>query len=259
MIPKFLLDSEELFFDKESHSYKTNACSEFISVTQFIDKYSNPFDENGDILRRCAEKEGITPKELKKRWNDKGLKARMEGTKFHASVEHFIKTSQIKDDENKDLIEHFSKHRFKGRLFSEVKLFLPEASIAGTCDVLELKNNTICCKDFKRMEKRPNSFGFNKYLKYPINHLSDSKLSKYSIQISIYLYILKYRYGYKVGTDNCIFWVDAKNRKVEKIPVEYMEEEVITMISHWLNKDDNSDLDGLIGKSTQNVKDDFFD
>src|SRR3990167_9876162 len=106
-------------FEPVEHRYFNDKGEELISVSKLLSFYKQPFDEDGSILLRCAQKEGISPEELKKQWEDKKDSACVRGKNFHAQIEHFIKTGQILDKDYKDVIEKFALIKFDGKLKSE--------------------------------------------------------------------------------------------------------------------------------------------
>lgn len=232
---KFLDDAKLIDFDEKSHVYKLNG-KELISATTFIDLYATKFDHTGEILTRCAAKEGVSEKVLKKRWNDKGIKAAAIGSKIHAGIEHYLNTGKIRKNQYSEIFRHFSEYKYKGKLFSEIRIWDDSINICGTADLLEVIDNQIVIRDFKTNEKKPTGYSFGKYMKYPISHLGDSKITKYELQISLYLYILASKYNYEIGPGNCIYWVNRKKNIIEEIPINLRIDEIMAMIADYTYK-----------------------
>lgn len=232
---KFIEDQKLIKFEETSHLYKTLDDKELVSVTTFIQKFSEDFDSDGSILARCALKEGISEKELKKIWLKKGKDAADFGTKFHADIEFFIKNNKIKKNKNAPIIQNFKEnYKPSGEVFSESIIFDEDIGIAGCVDIIELHNNQIVVKDFKSNAKKPTDYSFGKNMKYPISHLPDSKLTKYELQISLYLYLLSSKYNYEIGEGNCIYWINRKKNIIEEMPVTLRMDEITAMIAHYL-------------------------
>lgn len=232
---QFLDDAKKIHFDEKAHEYSIGE-QKFVSVTSFIDTFSNPFDPDGAILARKAKELKTTPEQLKQVWQAKGEAAGAYGTLVHESVEHYLNTGKIKRNEHAATIKKFSKSfKFKGQLFSEVVLFDQELGISGTSDVVQIIDDQIVqVHDFKTNEKPLTDFSFNKKMLPPISHLNDSKLNKYFLQITLYLYLLSSKYGYEIGKNNYIFWLNRKTAEFEKILVQLKMEEVFAMIAHWM-------------------------
>lgn len=232
-IPQFLEDQKKITFLEKEHKYILDG-KEFISATQFIDFFKPGFDETGEILTRCAIKEGVSEKVLKKRWKDKGVKAGKIGSDIHANIEHYLNTGKIKKNQYSLLVNEFSKFKFKGRLFSEVRIFDEDLLISGTSDIVQLvDDNTLQIHDIKTNEKVPTDYSFGKYMNPPISHLPAGKLILYELQISLYLYLLSSKYGYNIGPNNFIFWTDRKNNKIKQIPIVLRINEIIDLIAHY--------------------------
>ncbi len=230
---KFLEDAKLVDFKEDTHQYFFQG-KELMPVTHFIEFFSWPFDESGEILARCAAKEGMSQKKLKKIWESKGDKAAKLGNLWHASIEHYIRTGKIRNNKFTDLVTKFTnQYSFKGQIFPEVRVYCPEVGICGTSDVVEIIDNKILnIKDWKS-NKKIDDWSYRRKMKYPVEYRNDSKLQKYSIQINIYSYLLCSKYGFTPGDDNCIFWIDQKKREITKIPVEINFHDIINMIGHY--------------------------
>lgn len=230
---KFLDDAKLIEFDEPTHKYTLDG-KKLISATTFIDLFATKFDSTGEILTKCAIKEGVSEKVLKKRWNDKRDKAARIGTKIHSCIEYYLNTGKIKKNKYSEIVKHFSQYKFQGKLFSEIRIWDADLGICGTADLLEVLSNKIIIRDFKSNEKKPTDYSFGKYMKYPISHLPDSKITKYELQISLYLYILSSKYGYEIGEGNCIYWINRKKNIIEEIPITLRLDEITSMIAHYI-------------------------
>ena len=254
-----MIDNKEtlkhISFDPEKHVYKTKDGRELCSVSRLIEKYSNPFDPTGSILRNCSVKRGISEEELSAEWKKKANDAAARGTTFHEQAQYFIETGKIKEGSDSDIIKKFKKIKFQGKLKAETILFSEEYGIAGTCDLIEyLDDELISIGDFKTNEKLTN-FSFNKQrLLPPISHLWDSKLQRYELQVSLYAFLLDEIYGYWINDLN-IFHINAKKRDINVYPVKYRRVEVQNLLNHYIGKPIIDPPESL----ESNEKDPFFD
>lgn len=232
---QFLEDSKLIHFDEPSHKY-TIGDQEFISATTFIKSFSEGFDKDGSILKRCAAKENIPEAELKARWAKKGEDAGVYGTFFHQCVEHFLNTGKIRKNEHYQTLSKFKDEvKFRGKVYSEVVLFDKDLGISGTSDLVQIIDNKIVqVHDIKTNEKPPTDYSFGRRMMRPVSHLNDSKLSHYFLQISLYLYLLSSKYGYSIGPNNYIFWLNRKKEQLERIKVELKLTEVVDMIGCFM-------------------------
>ncbi len=236
-IPQFVENSKLINFDPVLHKYTLNG-KELISVTTLISEFSEGFDKTGAILTKCAAKEGVSEKVLQKRWRKKGELAATRGKLWHATAEEYIKTGKIRKNKFTPILNQFiSDFKLRGELFPECVLFDSDMMIGGMSDLVQIIDGKICqVQDYKCLEKRPTDFGFGKYMLDPISHLSDSKMTKFSLQISFYLYILHSVYGYEIGDNNNIFWVNWKKDKIEKIPIQLRMREITEILAYWSYK-----------------------
>lgn len=228
----FLSGQSNLEFEPVSHVYKYNG-RELISVSSLISQYSTPFDVDGTITARKAAENGLTIEEQKSAWLKIGDESRNKGTQFHADIENYIKTKKIPNTPNKKLVKQFAKFKFKGALYSEVRLFNLFYGIAGTTDLIEvLPNNSINIFDLKTNKaKKMTRFSFGRKMLYPINNIFDSTLDKYEIQLSIYGYMLE-EAGWWVNSLT-IYHVDYDKQMIKIIPMNNRRKDVIRMLEHY--------------------------
>jgi hypothetical protein len=215
-----------------SHTYANENGVKYLSASKFLELFRKPFDPTGEIAARFAIKESyrlgreVTKEEIQARWKQKGIASADRGTNIHAVFESVIKNELIDEKDfarNKIGIEKFKKFYesdtgdkeydkeqnlkkdicFQGQLISEKCLWLDEYLIAGTSDVVEIipKASECCIYDFKTNEKiKPDVMRFKtqqgQHMLGPISHLPDSKWVYYSLQLSLYSYMMELK-GYR--------------------------------------------------------------
>lgn len=223
----------ELKFDAKEHVYThIPTGKKLISATQLIHKFSNIFDSTGEITAKCAAKKGITVEQQKQEWKDKLNRANEFGTALHSDLEQFVETGKIKNNENKKYIEQFAKIKFKGKLFSEIKLFDLDYEIAGTTDLIELiDENTIVLNDFKSNEKLVRYTPWQKRMLYPLDNIFDLNYHTYEIQLSLYSYILDNLGFFIKGIK--LFHFNRKSEKLEIHDIKYRRTDVINMLNYY--------------------------
>jgi hypothetical protein len=192
-------------FNEEDHSYVDNFGKTYRSVTTIIDNSFPKFDAE-TIAQRCAEKQGISKDELIAQWNEKGRQARYYGTRLHENCEH-----QILDQEDKLHIpsnmdeairfnaayEKVSKLKslfLKENLYPEYLIFSPTFGIAGTADLLAIKNeNEAYIFDWKVLSKdlQKESFNCECGSILPTLNIQNTNYWHYAIQLQLYEYLLK--------------------------------------------------------------------
>lgn len=229
---EFIPNQSKLEFEAESHKYTFNG-QILTSVSTIIHHYSTPFDVDGSITARKAAENGLTIQEQKEAWMKIGKDSRDRGTAFHADAEEYIKTKKIPDTVNKKLIKQFSKIKFKGLLFPEVRLFNTNFSMAGTTDLIEVfSDNSISLVDFKTNQaKKMSRFSFGRKMLYPLHNIWDSVLDRYELQISSYAYMLE-EAGWWVKSMK-ILHVDIDKQIIKEIPMANRRNDVVRMLTHF--------------------------
>lgn len=228
---------DEIEFEPTKHIYTVKKTGKkLISVSTLIHNYCKKFDEFGFIIKKCAAKEGITVEQLKARWDKKRDDSCDRGHLWHEQIENFLLTSKIINGPDKDIVKKVKKKiKFEGIVYPEVLVYSTDLMICGTADIVEYfpETNEIIIKDWKTNESLWKK-SYNKLL-YPLNHLNDNQITKYSLQLSLYAYLLELR-GFIIKKDKlCIFWINPESRDIEIIPINYLRNEVMNMINHYKN------------------------
>lgn len=224
--------NQKIKFDKKLHKYWDRNGNELISVTTLIHKFVPTFDPFGHILRNCAKKRGISPKEMKKEWDGIAKISTDKGTKFHKNIEDYINTGIITDNENKDLIEQFSNIKFNGKLETEKQIFNLDDKIAGTVDILEhLDKNTVNIFDIKTGKRLDKKARYGGYLLKPLEHIENANFNIYQLQLNTYRNILEHN---GLWVENLIIlYINPETQKIETHPVKYLTEEVKEMLKYY--------------------------
>jgi hypothetical protein len=224
-----------LVFDPVAHSYKNEFTGEFYtSVTRVIHKYKKPFDVE-TAASRVAKREGITKEDVKERWKKENDKSKDYGTELHAVIEKYLKTGTF-DPEYTIFIQAFldldvvSK---KDKLLVEHQVYSHEYKLAGTSDLIrEEKNGGFSVFDLKTNKKFNMYNQYNEYLLHPLEHLTASEYSIYSLQLSTYAYMYQNITGRRVNNIG-IFYYDRNNEKFSYYPMSYKKYDVLEMLNHY--------------------------
>ena len=206
----------DISIEPVAHIYNDSLGTSYTSVTKFVAKYSIPFDKSGMALK-CALRNCRPLNEVLSEWEQKGAYARLLGTEIHSVMEHLWK-----QDENvpnyKDM-EAFPgmKEDFEYRksicedLYNKMKDFYvpianeiivndPALGIAGTIDFVAYnkKTDTIDILDWKTSKSFSVSSGSQK-MKEPFEAYPNTNVSEYSLQLSLYKYIVEKHTNLKIG------------------------------------------------------------
>lgn len=198
-------------FEESSHRYSSiinNKEIKYCSGTQFLGKFYPQFDPNGVITARCAKKAGVTVEEIKATWAAKGAESCRLGTRTHELCEDVIQGNPIRntpeDEVEAKRFDFANKLATKMRnsidilgvekiIFSD-RLPVP---IAGTIDLLgrSRKTGEILILDWKTNKEIEKENKYNNFCLDPISHVPDISLGHYSLQLSLYQYLLEFE-GY---------------------------------------------------------------
>ena len=235
----------DVIFKEKGHKYiHVKNGKELISTNTLLHLYKNPFDEDGSIIKKCAAKEGITVKELQKRWDEIRDNSTAYGTEVHKEIEYYIKKKKVRKSPYIEAVKQFSKIKFNGQLFSETRIWdldLGINGVAGTVDIIDLYNdNCINLADLKT-NKKISKFSYGKKMFYPLDCFDDSNFYLYQCQLSLYAYILD-RAGYWVNKLTILHY-DKEKKTLTPYEVNNVKKEIINMINHYKNGGSNKKQD----------------
>ena len=228
-----------LHFDEEKHIYTLNG-KPMSSVTTLVDEYFEKFDADYWAARK-APKLGITPEQLKARWEENAQRARDLGTAMHDKIEKHYMGIESQSDDTFDLFLQFTAHHTLHPYRTEWRIFDEEYGIAGTLDFLEYSDGIFTIYDWKRSEKLIKNgcvecdSPFHKTALPPISHISDTTYWHYALQVSIYRYNLEKNYGINIS-QNRLAVFHPNNGRYHLIDRPYLRNEVVTIFKHYNGK-----------------------
>lgn len=174
-------------FDEATHTYRHKVTGEkLISVTKLIESLHEPFDK-AKWLPKKAKERGISESELEAEWDEKRDRAASYGTRFHKYMEDKLNLVDTKDT----FIaadKYLQDYREDLPIATEVRVGNDLA--AGTFDCIVKRNGMYVLKDWKTNAVDKFTLDSKKRFLPPFEYLRDSKLVQYTLQLSIYRYML---------------------------------------------------------------------
>ena len=234
-------------FFEDTHTYTYNNRNVEKSVTQFIERFVEPFDE-AKWLPKKAKERGITPEELKLEWTRKSLISTTTGTLFHKFMEESLSGKTFQPDYSKmsnditcevqnryskliELATNFlldTKHKLTPVKSEFIVGY--EDKIAGQIDELFYNNTTgnFDIYDWKT-NKAINCWNtWHKCLLKPFGNLDDCELNIYSLQLSTYKALLK-KQNIHVDKLN-IVWFNENNKSYQVMPCKDVSDNIANIL-----------------------------
>ena len=265
-----------IFFNAKDHSYKSLTTEPEItwySVTTVVSSLKKPFDAKKTaqkVSKNTKSKwHGIEPKIIEEIWANEAKRAVDLGTWYHNQREaDLCSLSSIEREGTvvpifaplplKDGIKYAPSQKLEPGVYPEHMVYLKSAGICGQSDLVEVVNGRVNIIDYKtnkeiKMESFKDWEGISEKMLHPISNLDDCNFNHYSLQLSIYMYmILKHNPKLLPGTiyiHHIVFETEGKDKwgypiakldlngepivkDVNLIPVPYLYDEVISVINH---------------------------
>jgi hypothetical protein len=226
----------EVFYDDTLHKYYTILSNGrekvYLSATQILKMVQKPFNAKERAIA-YAKKHGNTPEYWLEQWeNKKNYRCEVGNVKHRVNE---LRDNLMFGGSSPVLIDYSS---LKDGLYTELKLWHHSWGIAGRTDRATIRTiygvRYIDIDDYKTNEvftTRGYQFrnGTHKMLLHPVSHLEDSKLSMYTLQVSLYTYMAE-SMGFVAGNRTLIHIDDNDEKVVYKVP--YLKDDIINILTH---------------------------
>lgn len=266
-----------LIFKEEGHLYESNNGDniDWVSVTSLVGKFKPKFDPIAVSERVSKSKKskwyGLKPEEIREIWQNESKRATDLGTFYHNQREKDLtecNTLTVEDVELpivspiiKEGIKYAPDQKLTEGVYPEHFTYLKSAGICGQADYVDVVNGKVNILDYKT-NKEIKTRGYKNWegvfekMEAPMNHLENCSLQHYTLQMSLYMYmILKHNRKLKPGKltiQHVVFENEGEDKygypitkynengdpvikDIVTYDVPYMKEEVITMIN-WLKE-----------------------
>lgn len=188
------------------HIYDSGDGRKWQSVTGIVHSLCNPFPE--DAVEKCSTNKkskwyGVSPDDIRQAWADENKRSTELGHWYHERMEHQITHELIKSTDRQILPPRMllgnkiagDQRLLNNAIYPEYLLYLESALIAGQVDRIDTINYEIFVCDYKTNKKIDKESyvdweGRSKKMLYPVEHLDDCNMNHYTLQMSLYAYIL---------------------------------------------------------------------
>lgn len=228
------LTDSRIILIEDIHRYelKDDPKFEFTSCTTFAKYFFEPFDKIGianSLTATHPKYEHLTPRELVDQWDE----IAELGTLIHAEIENFIKDkTEPSHPKSKLAVEWIKEYIIeidRYDIFSELIIYSKELRLAGTIDLLlyDKVDKTYKILDWKTNKKIDTQSFRNRMGNHEATaDIMDCNYYHYSIQLSLYRFILEKYYGLTV-TGTAI--THLTETKVLSYKTEYHKAEIEDM------------------------------
>ena len=196
---------KEIVLDEVTHKYTlvNEPDFEFTSCTTFISLFFPPFDKIGVANKLTSTNSNyfkMSPQDLVNSWNE----STKEGTDVHHQIDEFLKHKTIPQNDKANIaVRWLINSSFLGeKIFSEIMIYSKEIKIAGTVDLLvyDPSNDSYNIYDWKTSKKiERTAFKNRRGITHATEAIHDCNFYHYSLQLSLYRYILENFYDVKIS------------------------------------------------------------
>lgn len=217
-----------LQFNEENHTYSVNGKA-LKSVTEVVSLFF-PFDRDS-AADAVSLKTGFDVDYIKNYWGLLRDIAISKGNIYHRVAEDYFNGKSIPEGIYEAQIrQFFNDHSFLRKHKAEWQVFSEELGVAGTIDLVMEGDDGLYIFDWKTSKeiKMESSWkGKGSAIK-----LMDCSYVHYSLQLSLYRYILEKYYGKKVAYTGLIHL--SENGTYSLLQTMYLKKEIKEMLKHPL-------------------------
>lgn len=195
-------------FKEDEHKYEGNGIK-WTSVTSFIGLFKESFDSIAAAEKATQNKKSkwfnMSVQDILNAWDLERDRSVTLGNWYHKQRESDIVGCDTIEREGvnliinppviKDGIKISLNQKLEDGIYPEHIVYLESIGLCGQADLVEVVNGKINITDFKtNKEIKKTSFvknGVSKKMKAPLSHLDDCNFNHYSLQLSLYAYMIK--------------------------------------------------------------------
>lgn len=191
---------------------------EFYNVTNLVEDQFPPFEREKIaqwLVKNSYKYSGYSVEELLQEWED----IKNKGTETHREMENYIRYGKIPTlNKARSGMNWYKEEikKFGDKVFPEVIVFSEELKIAGTIDLLVYNSND--CKisifDWKTTINMNYSSTKNAITR-ACSGLTDCKYDQYSLQLSIYSYLLERYHDVEVSDHYIVHLMESDANCIE--------------------------------------------
>ncbi len=210
------------------HEYKQK-CGGWENVVQYVRVIDTAFPHREEVFEE--------KKRLLKEWDDTKDAASERGTFFHKTKEAATKGEKLFAPDMREISllsgDPLAMQNFEDSgVYTELLLYNHDFKIAGQADWVMKLGKHVTIRDYKTSKTIEKKAFMDETLYHPLTHLPNANFYSYSIQLSLYGYLLE-QAGYIVDRLEIEHIDRASLRTIEIHPVNYYRQEVKELIEHY--------------------------
>lgn len=256
-----------LRFYEDTHSYISDDNTSWTSVTSLVHKYQQPFNAEEMAPKSSRNSRSkwykVPVPEILAAWDTERERSTTLGTWYHNKREQgLLSQGNVIAPIIEQGIKIAPSQKLVEGIYPEHMVYLQSAGVCGQSDYVQVIGNKVIIRDYKTC-KEIKTKGFSNWegkvskMLAPVQHMDECDLSHYSLQLSIYMYIILrhnphlqsgdmyiehvlFEEGSRDKWDYPIYKQDSNGEYIVKeiieIPIPYMKKEVELILNHHIRK-----------------------
>ena len=219
--------------NQATHEYTLNSNPEinFTSCTSLISRHFKPFEAERIarfLVYKTRKYSHYTVESLLAEWKE----ARDKGSRVHDQIDSHIRYgSKVYEGMAKQGIHWLnnSASQFGDTVYSEVFVYSKELQLAGCIDLLIYNSQTNKCYLFDwKTSKKMDMSSSKKGITSATYNLDDCRFDKYSLQVSLYSYLLEKYHGIEIEGN---YLLHLSNYDIDTLKASNLRSNIESIIS----------------------------
>ena len=235
--PVYLEPIEHVYWHKTTGEKYTSVTTVLSALEHEFeeDKIAEAISKQREDRRKEAYK-GLNKAQIIELWRHINFEATEYGTMVHEILERYLLADKFyfpNDELEKKVIAAYDAVGFDEGdvLWPERIMFSEKYALAGTADmIVDVQDEYFDVGDWKTNKKLDFYSPYRKFMKPPLQNVSQCNFNLYTIQLSIYAYMYEEETGKKLRQIWIGHW-DREKEEIAKIPVFYARELAIKVLN----------------------------
>ena len=248
-----------VIFVESDHSYLIDGRpSGRLSATGVLSRFTKEFDSD-KVAARSAAKMGVSKQTVLDGWRASNVYSQELGTAFHhyaemlfsrkiVSMQNIVEgaVQKVHLDHRQTLrdtlpalagqiIAYYKAHAHLIPVALEMPIGdMDDTRVCGMVDMFcyNERDDTYELLDFKTNKAIKDTNAYGEYLLRPLQHLHSCELNKYTLQLSLYQYIIEKYTALKVSARK-IIWLNSNNDSYRLFEVPYLQKDITNLLDSY--------------------------
>ncbi len=230
------LYEQKVLLNEDTHEYRDQQGDRYMGFSSFCDQFLlKPFNSAGAAYgvakKAISEGQAMTASAVLDKWTEQ----RDLGVRYDKAIQKFLEEEQIlpENEDISELIKDVCKDYPKGLTYCQSTVYNEFYKVAGATDIFSLTSKRpdaqIDLGDVKVFEREDNLYEHKGWFFPPLNHLSNTKITKINLQLTYYGIQLEELTGKRIRK-LFVHLINPITKTHQKIILPYLKNDLLLLL-----------------------------